>query len=224
MIVDLHVHTSHGAYDSAISPQQLVEEGERMGLDGVALTEHDTMWDRHQFQHLAQGRRLVLFNGMEVSTDMGHILVFGLPHYVSGIHRAVQLRRIVKEAGGFMVIAHPFRYLIASNERRNGQDGMPSLDELARWPVFSLVDEIEVCNAVCDDQENLLALQVAQKLGMRGVAGSDAHTIIGLGRAVTVFQRPMETEAQLLRELRAGRFYPARRPVLGGDLVKLPTG
>ncbi len=52
MIVDLHVHTSHGSGDSSLSPQELVEEARRIGLQGACLTEHSGPWDRFEFQML----------------------------------------------------------------------------------------------------------------------------------------------------------------------------
>lgn len=48
-------------------------------------------------------------------------------------------------------------------------------------------------------------------LGKAGVAGSDAHMPSEVGRYVTVFEKDLESEEDMLAELRAGRFRPAHR-------------
>jgi hypothetical protein len=47
------------------------------------------------------------------------------------------------------------------------------------------------------------------------VAGSDAHMPMEVGRYATVFEKELESEEDMLVELRAGRFQAARR-VQGG--------
>jgi predicted metal-dependent phosphoesterase TrpH len=37
-IIDMHLHTVKGASDSSLTPQQLVEEAHRIGLDGLNIT------------------------------------------------------------------------------------------------------------------------------------------------------------------------------------------
>jgi len=48
-------------------------------------------------------------------------------------------------------------------------------------------------------------------VGRPGVAGSDAHMPSEVGRYATVFERELTREEEMLAELRAGRFLPARR-------------
>jgi len=85
------------------------------------------------------------------------------------------------------------------------------LEELAKWPIFGLVDEMEVLNGATAEEENLLALRVAEYLGFRGVACSDAHSVSGIGRYVTVFERDVSTVGDLVTEIKAGRFCPEER-------------
>src|SRR3972149_5870747 len=120
-IVDMHVHTVRGAADSSLTPDQLIDEARRSGL--------------------------FVSRGMEVSTDMGHMIVVGLDGYVPGIRRATELRRVLDEIGGFMTVAHPFRHFFDPVHFR--RDGRPPFDmtpegAAERMPVFGLVDEMEV--------------------------------------------------------------------------------
>ena len=97
MILDLHIHTSWNSADSNLSPIELIYEAKRLGLDGVVVTEHDRGWDRFRARELAAEHDFLFLRGMEVSTDLGHILVCGLDEYVSGIQRAEKLRQVVDD-------------------------------------------------------------------------------------------------------------------------------
>lgn len=223
-IIDLHVHTTKGSYDSSLTPEELIREAARVGLDGVCITEHGYIWDRHELERFASQHDLLIIRGMEVGTDLGHIVVFGLDRYVSGIHRAVDLRKAVDDAGGIMIAVHPLR-------RALGRDGftlsksvdLPTVDQAAQLPIFSLVDEIEILNGVSSDFENFYALQVAKKLGMAGTGGSDAHSTQGLGCCTTVFEKEIHTQEEFMQELRAGRFYAAEG-LLDGGVVPYSDG
>src|SRR3972149_4356340 len=111
MLIDLHVHTMQGGPDSSLTPQQIIEEAKRIGLDGVCVTEHNCLWDTHEFEKLAQKNGLRVFRAMEINTEVGHIAVFGLKSYIGGIHKADRVRTEVLAARGFMIALHPFRRL-----------------------------------------------------------------------------------------------------------------
>lgn len=211
-ILDMHIHTTHGATDSNLKPAELARVARRVGLDGVVVTEHDRVWETQLAERFREEHGLFLGSGMEVSTELGHILVLGLDRYVTGIHHSEELRRVVKEAGGYMIVAHPFRhYFYRVYWVRQGWEPFNlTPEEAAKLPVFQLVDAVEVLNGGNNAQENNFALQVANILGKPGVAGSDAHSDQGVGLYTTVFERTLETDEDLLRELKAGRFYPAR--------------
>ncbi len=226
-IIDMHIHTIVGSMDSDISPKRLGEQAKSVGLTGVALTEHLHQWQRDEVEHFRQEHGLFVFNAREWSTDMGHITVFGLPAQVRGIHRARDLRSACDEYGAYMVLCHPFRYfpgpssLLFGHSRNQHQ---LSLEELSEHPVFSLADAVEVLNGGCIDRENALALEVTRHLGKSQTAGSDAHMPLEVGRYATVFEKELESEEEMLAELRAGRFQAARRIVPGvfeplGDAV-----
>jgi predicted metal-dependent phosphoesterase TrpH len=210
-IVDMHLHTLKGGSDSSLAPRQLTEEAQRIGLNGVNISEHDRLWDAHELERYRRESDLFVSMGMEVSTDLGHIIVIGLHEYLPGIRKAAELRRVVSEVDGFMFIAHPFRHFFDPvHFRRDGREP-PNLtpEEAARLPVFELVDELEVANGGCSSRENRFALQVARILGKRGIGSSDAHSDQGLGCFTTVFERPLADQRDLIAELKAGRYYPA---------------
>ena len=86
-IIDMHVHTTRGASDSSLSPVELARKARRVGLSAVVVTEHDRLWDRREISSFRETYSLLIASGMEVSTELGHILVIGLDKYVPGIQR-----------------------------------------------------------------------------------------------------------------------------------------
>jgi predicted metal-dependent phosphoesterase TrpH len=207
--IDMHMHTVLGAYDSALQPARLAVGARDAGLTAVAITEHDRMWDSHVLRtYREEESDLLVVNGMEVTTDLGHILAFGLPGFAPGIHRIADLRRVADEVGAYLAVAHPFRYWYEPvHFTRRGQTPPEMVPEvLARTPVFEYVDAIEVLNGANSERENQIAVDVANHLGMPGIAGSDCHSETGIGCCQTHFERTIETPAQLVGELRAGRF------------------
>ena len=81
--VDLHLHTNRGSSDSNLAPADLVERAGEIGIGAVCITEHDNMWEAREMDLLASPTGVVFMRGMEVTTDMGHIGVFGLDRYVA---------------------------------------------------------------------------------------------------------------------------------------------
>ncbi|MBI2166427.1 MAG: PHP domain-containing protein [Chloroflexi bacterium] len=213
-IFDLHPHTTKGSSDSNLSPEELAREAKRLGLHGVCLTEHSGWHSPIEFQEFAHEQGLVVVRGLEVATDMGHVLVFGLDGYLPGILDLRELRRVVIERRGYMVLAHPFRNslktLALDTSPLVGKEARPrrSPRDTARAPIFQWVDEIEVVNGATSDEENRMALEAAWSLGRRGTGGSDAHSTHGIGRGVTVFHGLVRDQKDLLEALGTGSFTP----------------
>jgi len=170
-----------------------------------------------QIEEFRRQSGLFVSRGMEVSTDMGHMIVIGLDSYLPGIRKATELRRAADEAGGFMIVAHPFRHFFDPiHFRRDGRPPFEMTPEEAaeRMSVFRLVDELEVANGGCTAQENQFALRVARVLGKRGIGASDCHSTQGIGCFVTVFEEELRDpsaslragQAHMLELLRAGRY------------------
>lgn len=212
-IVDMHVHTVRGAADSSLTPDQLIEVAQRIGLTGVNITEHDRVWEQHAIDEFREKSGLFVSRGMEVSTDMGHIIAIGLTQYVPGIRRATELRKVLDEAGGFMIVAHPFRHFFDPiHFRREGRPPfeMTPQEAAERMPIFSIVDEIEVANGGTAPVENQFAVKVAQVLGKKGVGASDCHSTAGIAIYATAFEEELRDQAHMLEQLHARRYGPVK--------------
>jgi len=218
MVVDMHVHTSIGSPDSNLTPPRLLEVAREVGLDGLVITEHDRPWAGERLERFRQESGLFVCSGREWETDFGHIIVLGLDSEAQEIERVAELHRLARAQGAFVILAHPFRFFPSHSNSLFGRQYDPSsltAAELAQHPVFELVDAIEVLNYACTEKENQLAQEAARMLGKEGVAGSDAHTYTEVGRCVTIFQRAVASEEELIEELRAGRYSLAQRTPSG---------
>ena len=215
-LFDLHIHTTKGSSDSSLTPEDLILEADRLGLRGLCLTEHSGPWDRHEFKKFASLHKVVLIRAMEVETDYGHMLAFGLDRYQAGYNKAAELRKAATAAGGVVVTAHPFRGVLSGNGNRGRAliyqsipDPLPETPEDALdHPVFKLADAIEVANGGTVDRENEFAMQVAGLLKMPVTGGSDAHSTHGLGKFLTEFTDEVTTEAEFLKALHSKEFHP----------------
>ena len=215
-VFDLHVHTVRGSSGSSLTPEQLTAGARAIGLDGVCLTEHSGGWEPDELRRVFQAAGILVIGALEVETDMGHVLVFGLHSYTDGMHDIGELRRAVERAGGVMVSAHPFRNLFNRPPQNvnlifRDPDAHPKrAEEAASHPLFEVVDGIEVANGSNTVEENNFALEVARHRGLTGTGGSDAHSVHGLGNCVTVFQGDIRSEADLIEAIKAKAYSPVQ--------------
>ena len=105
LIIDIHTHTFPTSDDSLLTPEELIEEAKRIGLDGICLTDHDGFWKPEDVVALSKKHDYLIIPGCEVTTEDGHLLVYGLTHYIFGMHNAKFVRDLVDEAGGAIVVA-----------------------------------------------------------------------------------------------------------------------
>lgn len=196
MLLDLHVHTMVRSLDSGLSIDALMTAARRRGLDGVCLTEHNNVWPPHEVTDIQEKYGLIVLRGLEVSVEGGyHVLVFGVDDFALEMMRLEQLRRIVNHEGGVMALAHPSRY---------------SRPPLAWSDLLQVFDAVEVRNGSDGDAAGDLLAAMAFDMGVPGIAGSDAHNVGPIGTCATEFFSPVQDEADLIRQLKAGTFQPVR--------------
>lgn len=207
MLIDLHTHTRPLSHDSFLSPDDLVEAAKAARLDAVCLTEHDFAWDPDKVRELACRHDFTVIPGIEVNTEDGHILAYGMDRYVYGMHRVAELARHVDEAGGVLVAAHPHRRQLPFEFRREG-DWTEALERAAANTAYRRVCAVETLNGRSTERENAFSHELCRRLGLPAVAGSDAHLAEEVGRVATEFAKRIDSLDDLIAELRAGRFRP----------------
>ncbi|MFM6974936.1 MAG: PHP domain-containing protein, partial [Agromyces sp.] len=109
--VELHAHSAFSFLDGASSSEELVEEAVRLGLDGLAITDHDGFYGSVRFAEAAESfPELLTIYGAELSFDLptpqlgvadpqgSHLLV--LARGQSGYHRLAASITDAQLAGG----------------------------------------------------------------------------------------------------------------------------
>ena len=208
MIIDLHTHTFPLSDDSILSPDELVEGAKDAGLDGICVTEHDRFWRADEAARLSRAHDFLVIPGCEVTTEEGHLLVYGLESYMFGMHRASFVKTLADESGAAMVLAHPYRR--AHFEDMVHVDGAyeEMIGRALRNPALHLVDGLDVLNGRGSESQNGFSSDVANRIRIPGVGASDAHDLKDLGTYATEFQRRIGGLEDLVAELKAGRFKP----------------
>ena len=203
MIIDLHTHTRTGSDDSFIDIPGLVARARSTGLDGVCITDHEWFWQRDAIEKLNREHGFLILPGVEMNTDEGHLLVFGLEKYVFGMHRTEFLKQVLDDIGAVMVLAHPYR-----RNMHYGETVEQSVERYSRHSVFRYVDIIETHNGRATERQNRFSRELCHRLKLKATGGSDAHQLSDMPSGATFFERRISSVEDLITELKAGRFRP----------------
>lgn len=204
MLIDLHNHTGWGSGCSHLEPGVLIEQARHWGLDGVAITEHNQVWDPKKIAMLRRRHEFTIIPGVEVDTDVGHVLAFGLdgPRRFNNLPTLEELRELVDEVDGVLVVAHPFRDTKVNKLNGSLAVGEPALER------FRVVDAIEAYNGIGGGGHQ--AREMAKLLDKPTTGGSDTHRFMDVANCFTVFEDEIADERDLINAIKAGRCH-------GGD-------
>jgi len=163
MRIDLHVHASNRSACATNDEDSQIRAAMAAGLDGLAFTDHFKLVPADR---LAELRRAYapfrIFSGIEITADQEDWLVLGLPDPC--LERKdwdyPMLWRFVREQGGFIVLAHPFRY------------GSVIHADLAFYPP----DAIEVRSNNTPRLREREIRELAERFSMMLLTNSDAHS------------------------------------------------
>ena len=201
--LDLHVHSHDGSDDAGGTVEgylKWVAARRALGLriDGFVVTEH-RRWDPDRdYSELATRYDAIVLRGVEVETDIGHVLVFGVtPEFLGHFDLTSvslpyeEVFKVAWDTGGIAVGAHAGRPRIGCVEH---------VDE--RGVTLEGVRVIEALNGGSNDYENGRAFDLAEKRGLRVVGASDSHFVSALGRCLTRFESRIRTMDDLVAVLR----------------------
>jgi predicted metal-dependent phosphoesterase TrpH len=184
----------------------LVDAAKKWGLDGVCLTEHDTFWTIEETQALSRRHQFLVLPGVELNTDSGHVVVFGLEGYIFGLHKPSFLRNMADQRGGVIIAAHPYRRRFLEEPGRDPANRSEMLERAVSDDFFRYCHAIESINGRGNEAENQFSRDIQVQLGIKAIGGSDAHRVEQLGTAATRFEDKITCLNDLIEALRAGTF------------------
>jgi hypothetical protein len=193
--IDLHVHTCHST-DAGTTPKEVVAYSKKRGLDGVAVTDHDTLKGALK---LTNQEELLVIPGIEVTTSDGHVLALNVREKVLPKLTLSETIRRIHELGGIAVAAHPKTIFGGIGQQITSSLGF---------------DAIEVINSLAFPFffSTYMSRKVALRLNLPQIAGSDAHYPSEIGFAYTIVDADPEVD-EIMRAIRRGATVPCGRPI-----------
>jgi hypothetical protein len=188
---DFHIHSSMWS-DGALTPWGLVLEAERQGLDAIAITGHNELWDSRVGRWFARAvHGPTVLTGEEIHTLGHHVIAVGIERVVDWHADVADEIDDIHRQGGIAIAAHP----------------LPEF-----WPAFgdaemARLDGAEICHPLILGREDLQRdlERFAARAPLAAIGSSDFHGMGRMGSCRTyVFARDNSAGA-ILEALRAHR-------------------
>ncbi len=196
MKIDFHMHTKYSG-DSNASPDEVVARAAAVGLDAIAITDHNEVKGASEVAQIAEkvAPSLTVIIGEEVTTDMGDVLALFIKKRIP----PAPLRAVIfeiKKQGGLLALPHPFDSL------RGSRPKVEKMDD----GIIKQVAAVEGLNArVALPWENARAVSFAQEHNLPLIACSDAHFPEEIGAAWTEVACANASEGAIKAALLAGK-------------------
>ena len=171
---DLHAHSKY-SYDSFMSVEKILEMAKKKGLDGIAVTDHNTMKGGVEALKINEDKDFQVIVGAEIKTEYGDIVGLFLGEEIRA-RRFEEVIEEIKSQGGLSVLAHPYR------QYNNPEE------------IVDRVDLVEAFNARSKKEDNKRAYELAKRFKKSMTGGSDAHLGFEIGRGRTIVNSKVKGE------------------------------
>jgi len=178
--------------DSTSSPESIISRCLEMGINCIAITDHDAFDGALRVQELAP---FTVIPGEEILTPNGEVIGYFLKERIPSHQPIEAVVGAIRAQGGLVGLPHPFDTF----------RGLKNLDSRKLEELAKQIDFVEVFNArglLPGDTDKAVAF--AHRHGLPGTAGSDAHSPREIGKTY-VEMPPFTGAGDFLRSLRAGR-------------------
>jgi predicted metal-dependent phosphoesterase TrpH len=195
--IDFHVHTNRSP-EGIHSLGDVIEHAKKVGLDGIAVTDHNCLLSREAAAKISKVHGFVVIGGVEA----GDLIRKSRDHYAhrhwiglnvdqvpesEGVREAIDA---IREQGGLSIAAHPY-----------ARNGFREYDRLR-------FDAVETLNGTRKDP-------VIDGRGLATVGGTDAHAKYMLGHTWTDVYGSNGSVESILENVRKGNCAP------GGSRIPL---
>ena len=173
LFADFHVH-SHHSKDCVSPVADILERAREVGLDVVAITDHDSVAGGLEAREIADRYGVRVIVGEECKTAEGEVVGLFLERTIPPGMTFAETVAAIKEQNGVVYVPHPFDRLHT----------VPSAAVL-RANVTD-IDVLEVFNSrLAFPGFNEQAERFARRYRVPAAAGSDAHVLASIGTALT---------------------------------------
>ncbi|MFH0977826.1 MAG: PHP domain-containing protein [Candidatus Woesearchaeota archaeon] len=180
MRYDLHVHSEFSRC-SNLKPKDILRIAKLRGLDGIAITDHNSIEGAVLARKLNKDKNFEVIIGEEIDTEFGHVLAYYLNKTIAPGY-LLDILDSARSQGAIVALAHPFDFFRESFPTgviislRTKLDAVEVFNSRSLLPIF-----------------NRKAFELASELSLAKIAGSDAHFSYEIGRSVTLFDSNLRT-------------------------------
>jgi len=206
--VDLHTHSDRS--DGLLSPQELVEQAEEIGLKGIALTDHDTLDGLREFMETQISTDLQLVPGVEISTEYQgselHMLGYFVPLGESPVDVRLRKTRESRHTR-FPKMVQKLRNLGIEVEDEEIQNMLKDVDSPGRPHLARILIEKGIVKDINEAFAKYLASGKPAYVGRQKMDSFYAINLIRESGAVPVLAHPLLIKEinlkQLLQQLKS---------------------
>jgi len=204
---DLHVHTYHSNC-SALKPKTILKKAKKKELDGIAITDHNTIKGALEVKRLNKDKDFEVIIGEEVKTDKGEVLAYYLKKEIKP-GKFEDVIRQIRQQNALAVIPHPYDFGFIRRKLKVGIED-----------IKSKIDGIEALNGRCSFTFiNLKAQIKAKELGLSMIAGSDAHFKFEIGKCYTEFEGTLR---KALKKRKTKIYGSTKKAIIGRLISVIP--
>jgi len=165
--IDLHVHTIYSKdpnfpflTDSSITLRDIEYQAKLKKIDGVAISDHNTLKGGVRFQKYVKEKSLdiITIPAEEIKTSSGDLIGLGITEEIKPKLSLGETLDLIRKYNGIAIVPHPCFLGIGENNLRTHKVGA-----------------VEVYNSNCPTKYNRKAEYIANELNLPKVGGSDAH-------------------------------------------------
>ncbi|MCX6065034.1 MAG: PHP domain-containing protein [Chloroflexi bacterium] len=212
-LADLHMHTIY-SYDGTATVPAVLKRAKQVGLDLIAITDHDEIRGALLAEQLASQFGIQVIPGVEITTAEGDLLALNLRKLVPAGLPLIETIQRVGELGGFCLAPHP----MATGMAMKSLSAFSIRRALLQPDTAQILLGIETYNATALDREgNHAAKILADRLGVAQTGSSDAHVLDAIGLGATIF--PGQTMDALIAALWIGTTQVQKGPEWGAVRV-----
>jgi predicted metal-dependent phosphoesterase TrpH len=212
-LADLHMHTIY-SYDGTATVPAVLKRAKQIGLDLIAITDHDEIRGALLAEQLAPEIGIQVIPGVEITTAEGDLLALSIRKLIPAGLPLIETILRVGEQGGFCLAPHP----MATGISMKSLNAFSIRQALHNEQASRILIGIESYNATTLDREgNIAARILAERSGVSQTGSSDAHVLEAIGLGATSF--PGRTMTDLVAALWTGTTIVQQGPEWGAARV-----
>ena len=195
---DLHIHTRY-SMDCQTPLDKIISRCQELGINCIAIADHGTAEGALKMQQIAPFKVIV---AEEILTTQGEIMGMFLKETIPSGITPQEAIKCIREQGALVNVQHPFETIRGS-----------ALKDRAIDEIVNDIDLMEVMNSRSPFPTSAnKARAFAQKHGIPGGAGSDAHTLNEIGNAY-IEMPEFNGKEDFIEALKQGKIYGKRSGV-----------